>query len=103
MQAAMQINASFNPHVANAAATTRNAQWQQPAATPFNNGRNALGQMSNMASGFSKASFSVYGQSTGNGQTSTFYAQANFSNPGRSANQQPASRGGYNNLSLIHI
>ncbi|WP_167530948.1 DUF1521 domain-containing protein [Paraburkholderia agricolaris] len=97
MQAAMQINASFNPHVANAAATTRNAHWQQPAATPFNNGRNALGQMSNMASGFSKASFSVYGQSTGNGQTSSFYAQAHFSNPGRSANQQPASRGGYNN------
>ena len=45
------------------------AQWQLRG---FNN---PSSQMSNMLGGFSKTSFSVFSQNSGNGQSSTFFAQ----------------------------
>ncbi|MFM0335940.1 DUF1521 domain-containing protein [Paraburkholderia fungorum] len=69
------------------------AQPQLSRGAGSNGSRNPSGQMSNMLSGFSTASFSVFSQSTGNGQSSTFFAQGTISNRGQSANQQPASWG----------
>ncbi|WP_323046728.1 DUF1521 domain-containing protein [Paraburkholderia sp.] len=55
----------------------------------FNSGFNQSSQMSNMLSGFSKTSFSVFSQTSGNGQSSTYFAQGSTSNRGQAANPQP--------------
>ncbi|ANB71917.1 hypothetical protein AYM40_05665 [Paraburkholderia phytofirmans OLGA172] len=68
------------------------SQFSSPAG--FNSGRNPSSQMSNMTGGFSKTSFSVFSQSTGNGQSNTYFAQGTTVNRGPVANQQPARWGG---------
>jgi hypothetical protein len=99
MQAATQIN---YPQLSNPYLSLKGnintlfgggAQSQLSRGVGSNNGGNPASQMSNMLSGFSKASFSVFSQTTGNGQSSTFIAQGNISNRGQSANQQPANGG----------
>src|ERR1700759_4845293 len=86
MQAAAQIN---YPQISNPYLPLQgnmNALFGGGASSQFSRGagsdggRNPSGQMSNMLSGFSKASFSVFSQTTGNGQSSTFYAQGTISN-----------------------
>jgi hypothetical protein len=67
-----------------------------PASSGFNGGQNFAGQMANLMSGFSQASFSVAGQTTKNGQTSSFYAQASMSNPVQGGNSRPSQSGGFN-------
>jgi hypothetical protein len=67
------------------------SQFSSPAG--FNSGRNPSSQMSNTTGGFSKTSFSVFSQSTGNGQSSTYFAQGTTVNRGPAANQQPARWG----------
>jgi len=67
-------------------------QFSSPAG--FNSGRNPSSQMSNMMGGFSKTSSSVFSQSTGNGQSNTYFAQSTTVNRGPAANQQPARWGG---------
>ncbi|CAE6854672.1 hypothetical protein R69927_07021 [Paraburkholderia domus] len=103
MQAAMQINnpllslqGNINTHLSGGALSqlSNAASFINSGSNSgFNSGRNSSGQLSNMLSGFSKASFSVFSQTTGNGQSSTFIAQGSISNRGQAANQQPASGG----------
>ncbi|MFL9994460.1 DUF1521 domain-containing protein [Paraburkholderia sediminicola] len=71
-----------------------NALPQFSSIAGFNSGRNPSSQMSNMTGGFSKTSFSVFSQTTGNGQSSTYVAQGTTVNRGPVANQQPARWGG---------
>jgi Domain of Unknown Function (DUF1521) len=120
MQAAMQINSPLLSLQANLSLLGGNAQSHLSSATGLNSGRampqfasatgfnggNALAplspaagrnqpsQMSNMMGGFSKTSYSVFGQSTGNGQSSTFYAQSTTINRAQSALPQSVGRGG---------
>jgi hypothetical protein len=54
--------------------------------------------LSNMLSGFSKTSFSVFSQTAGNGQSSIFIAQGSISSRGQPATQQPPSAGRNDNL-----
>jgi Domain of Unknown Function (DUF1521) len=95
MQAAMQLNTPLLSLQGNLNAffggsgSGGAAQAQRLPATPFNNGFNPSSQMSNMLSGFSKSSFSVFSQTSGNGQSSTFFAQGSTSNRGQTANPPP--------------
>jgi Domain of Unknown Function (DUF1521) len=109
MQAATQINYSqlSNPYLSLQGNINtlfgEGPQSQLSRGAGSNKGGNPSSQMSNMLSGFSKASFSVFSQTTGNGQSSTFFAQGSISNRGQAANQQPANggrnddRGGHGN------
>ncbi|MFL9903889.1 DUF1521 domain-containing protein [Paraburkholderia fungorum] len=114
MQAAMQLNTpllSLQGNINSLFGGT--AQAQRPPAAGFNggfsggsnsgfnsgsnSGFNPSSQMSNMLSGFSKTSFSVFSQNSGNGQSSTFFAQGSTSSRGQAANPQPLDRGGNGN------
>jgi hypothetical protein len=93
MQAATQSN---YPQISNPYLLLQgnmNTLFGGGAQSQLSRGGGSASQMSNMLSGFSKASFSVFSQTTGNGQSSTFIAQGSISNRGQPANQQPASPG----------
>jgi hypothetical protein len=99
MQAATQFN---SPQISNPYLSFQGnlntlfgggAQSQLSRGAGSNNSSSSSSQMSNMLSGFSKASFSVFSQTTGNGQSSTYFAQGSITSRGPAANQQPANSG----------
>ncbi|RKF39086.1 DUF1521 domain-containing protein [Paraburkholderia fungorum] len=94
MQAATQFNL---PQISNPYLSLQgnvNTLFGGGAQSQLARGAGTASQMSNMLSGFSKASFSVFSQTTtANGQTNTFIAQGSVSNRGQSANQQPTNSG----------
>lgn len=102
MQAAMQLNTpllslqgNINAFLGGGAQTQRSpaAGFNGASTGGFNSGPNSglnqSSQMSNMLSGFSKTSFSVFSQNSGNGQSSTFFAQGSTSSRGQAANPTP--------------
>ncbi len=94
MQAAIQSNTPLLSLQGNINAFLGGAtQSQRSPVTAFNGGFNQSSQMSNMLSGFSKASFTVFSQTSGNGQSSTFFAQGTISNRGQSTPPQPPAAG----------
>ncbi|MFL9869824.1 DUF1521 domain-containing protein [Paraburkholderia fungorum] len=94
MQAATQFNL---PQISNPYLSLQgnaNTLFGGGAQSQLSRGAGTASQMSNMLSGFSKASFSVFSQTTtANGQTNTFIAQGSVSNRGQPANQQPTNSG----------
>lgn len=98
MQAAMQLNTPLLSLQGNINSFFGSGtQAQRSPAAGFNGGFNQSSQMSNMLSGFSKTSFSVFSQTSGNGQSSTFFAQGSTSSRGQAANPQPLDWGGNGN------
>ncbi|NYH19168.1 DUF1521 domain-containing protein [Paraburkholderia bryophila] len=93
MQATLQNPSSFFPNLTQLTAQFGGASSSLSRTPAVNNGRNAPSPMSNMASGFSKSTFSVFGQNTANGQSSTFFAQGTTINRGSAANAMQASWG----------
>lgn len=91
MQAAMQINNPFFSAQGNLNVLFGgNGGVQQPSSrgAGFNGGNAQSGQMANLMSGFSQASFSVFSQNTGNGTSSTFVAQGTISRQSPAAGAQ---------------
>lgn len=95
MQAVAQTNNQLLSYQNNMNAYSGNRGLSSmPASQGLNNAQNFASQMANLMSGFSQASFTISAQSTKNGQSSSFYAQASMSNPGQTANSRPSQSGG---------
>ncbi|CAN7765235.1 DUF1521 domain-containing protein [Caballeronia sp. LjRoot34] len=103
MQAATQTN---YPQISNPYLSLQgnaNTLFGGGAQSQLSRGAGSGSQMSNMLSGFSKASFPVFSQTAGNRQNSTFIAQGSISSRGQPAKQQPPcaerndNHGGQNN------
>jgi hypothetical protein len=102
MQAALQLNTPLLSLQGNLSTLFGGAaQTQRSAATGFNTGFNSgfnqSSQMSNMLSNFSKTSFSTFSQTSGNGQSSTFFAQGSTTNRSQALNPSSSSWGGNSN------
>lgn len=93
MQATLQNQSSFFPTLAQLTAQFGGGSPSLARTPAFNNGRAPSSPLSNMASGFSKNTFSVFSQNTANGQSSTFFAQGTSINRGSAATAMQASWG----------
>ncbi|WGS51095.1 DUF1521 domain-containing protein [Paraburkholderia sp. D15] len=74
-----------------------NTGFSRGANNGFNNGFNASRPMSQMAGNFSRASYTVSGQTTSNGQTSSYYAKTTITNRGPGAGQMQPGFGNIGN------
>jgi len=93
MQTATQTN---YPQISNPYLSlqgTVNTLFGGGAQSQLSRGAGSARQLSNMLNVFSKASFSVFSQTPGNGQNSTFIAQGSISSRGQPTNQKPPSAG----------
>ncbi|RAS21521.1 DUF1521 domain-containing protein [Paraburkholderia bryophila] len=93
MQTTMQAQLHFNP-IQTRTNTPYGDAWSQPSRTsPFDSGRAQSSPMSNMANGFSKTSYAVHGQTTVNGQTSSYFTKTTTISRGPIGQPSPAGCG----------
>lgn len=94
MQTTMHTQLTFNPAQAYTSKPPGGSTASQPSRfQAFGNDRNQPNQTTDMLSGFSKASFSIHGQTSINGQNTPFCAQGTISNRGQAGNQTQGNRG----------